>query len=88
MNNPFTPSETMESLFSQIDEGQEFADNIRWPYSEERLWDMALALITDSVVYPLDFCNWNIHPTAQKMYTIFKIHFYKAYHAGKWKSRN
>lgn len=75
---PFNPNNPIENLYKQIKEGQTYAEDGGWPYTDHQLVNIILPLIIDSGAYPLDVWKWIWQPFDQKTYHNLNTHFIKA----------
>jgi hypothetical protein len=75
MSNEWDPNTPVELLSTQIEEGQEFADEGGQPYTNQQVLNMAFNTIFCTSLFKCACCKLHKLPDAKKMWNNFKTHF-------------
>jgi hypothetical protein len=75
MLKEWDPNMPVELLFTQIEEGQEFADEGGQSYTNQQVLKMALNIIFHTSLFKCTCCKWCECLQAKKTWTNFKTHF-------------
>jgi hypothetical protein len=75
MLKEWDPNMPVELIFTQIEEGQEFADEGGQPYTNQQVLNMAFNITFHTSPFKCACCKWRESPDAKKMWNNFKIHF-------------
>ena len=80
MKAPYDPAQPIETLFKQIEQGIELANDASNPFLTQQVLTTAYNLVHQTGKYTEDLRDWRRNvPTAEKNLPRFKIHFAAAH---------
>ena len=79
MNQPQSPSNPIENLFKQIEDGNQYASYGNIPFSDSQLVNIGYNVIYDTVVLMKDYKDQNKVLPQNRIWNNFKQHFSDTY---------
>ena len=79
MNQPWDPSNPIENLFKQIEDGNQYASYGNLPFSDSQLVNIGYNIIYDTTALTKACKDWNKLTPPNKTWANFKRHFSEAY---------